>query len=154
MQRSTLKSLSALACAFGLAGLAQAAGPILIEKPWVRATAPGQQVAGGFLTLTAERDMKLTGGSSPVSEHLELHTMKMDKGVMEMRQVHEIALPKGKAVQLKPGGLHIMFIDLKKQIRAGDKVPVSLTAVDAAGKTHTLDFEAEAMAPGGGRMPR
>ncbi|MCP5278484.1 MAG: copper chaperone PCu(A)C [Thiobacillus sp.] len=122
---------------------------VKVDNAWVRATAPGQKVAGGFLDLTADADMKLVGGSSPASSTLELHMMKMDGGVMEMRQIPEIALPKGKTVSLKPGGLHIMFIDLKQRIREGDKVPVTLTVKNAAGKEQQLQVEAQAMRAGG-----
>ena len=122
---------------------------VKVDNAWVRATAPGQKVAGGFLDLTADADMKLVGGSSPASSTLELHMMKMDGGVMEMRQIPEIALPKGKTVSLKPGGLHIMFIDLKRQIKEGDKVPVTLTVKNAAGKEQQLQVEAQAMRAGG-----
>jgi hypothetical protein len=121
------------------------ADTVKIENAWVRTTAPGQKVAGGFLDLTADSDMKLVGGSSPASNTLELHMMKMDDGVMVMRQVKEIALPKGKTVNLKPGGLHIMFIDLKQPIKEGSKVPVTLTVRNAAGKEQQIRVEAQAM---------
>ncbi|MEW5770858.1 MAG: copper chaperone PCu(A)C [Pseudomonadota bacterium] len=146
--------LPALFSALLLAGLGTPAlaDSVKIENAWVRATAPGQKVAGGFLDLTADADMKLVAGSSPVSDSLELHTMSMEGGVMSMRQVKEIALPKGKTVSLKPGGLHIMFIGLKQPIKQGDRVPVSLTVLDGAGKSQTLRIEAEATDAGGRRM--
>jgi periplasmic copper chaperone A len=122
---------------------------VKIDGPWVRATAPGQKVAAGFMDLTADTDMKLVGGSSPISKSLELHMMKMDGGVMEMRQIPEIALPASQKVQLMPGGLHIMFIDLQKQVKEGDRVPVTLVVRDAAGKEQTLQVEAKAMKAGG-----
>lgn len=122
---------------------------VKVENAWVRATAPGQKVAGGFLDMTADADMKLVGGSSPASDTLELHMMRMDGGVMEMRQIREIDLPKGKTVNLKPGGLHIMFINLKQQIKEGDKVPVTLTVRNAAGKEQQLQVDAMALRGGG-----
>ncbi len=125
------------------------ADSVKIEDAWVRATAPGQKVAGGFMQLTADADMALVGGSSPVSRSLELHIMKMDGGVMEMRQVKEIALPKGETVKLQPGGLHIMFIGIKQQIKPGDKVPITLIAKGADGKEQKLDVQAEVRKPGG-----
>jgi copper(I)-binding protein len=125
------------------------ADTVKIENAWVRATAPGQKVAGGFLDLTADADMRIIGGSSPVSRSLELHFMKMDGGVMEMRQIKEIALPKGQTVKLEPGALHIMFIDLKKQIKAGDSVPVTLLVKGADGKEQKLNLKAEVRQPGG-----
>jgi copper(I)-binding protein len=117
---------------------------IKVDAPWVRATAPGQKVAGGFMTLTADADMVLVGGSSPVSKHIELHYMKMEDGVMEMREMKQIRLPRGKAVALEPGGLHVMFIDLKKPITEGQKVPLSLFVESANGKRKTITLEAEA----------
>jgi periplasmic copper chaperone A len=120
------------------------ADSIKVDNPWVRATAPGQKVAGGFMSLTADADMTLIGGSSPVSNHLELHFMKMENGVMEMREMKEIPLPKGKAVSLAPGGLHVMFIGLKSPIREGQKVPISLIVKGSDGKEHKLAVEAKA----------
>ena len=144
MQRSLILALTAL-----ILSTTAWADSVKVDNAWVRATAPGQKVAGGFLDLTADTDMKLVGGSSPASNTLELHMMKMDGGVMEMRQIKEIDLPKGKTVNLKPGGLHIMFIDLKQQIKEGDKVPVTLTVKNAAGKEQQLQVEAQAMRAGG-----
>jgi len=125
------------------------ADSVKIENAWARATAPGQKVAAGFLDLTADADMVVVGGSSPVSKSLELHFMRMDNGVMEMRQMKEIALPKGQTVKLEPGGLHIMFIGMKNQIKAGDKVPVTLIVKGADGKEQKLAVEAEVRRPGG-----
>lgn len=124
------------------------ADTVKIEKPWVRATAPGQKVAGGFMSLTADADMVLVGGSSPISKSVELHFMRMDNGVMEMRQMKEIALPKGKTVSLEPGDLHVMFIDLKKQVKPGQKVPMTLFVKGADGKEQTIEIQAEVRKPG------
>ena len=125
------------------------ADSVKIENAWVRATAPGQKVAGGFLDLTADADMVVVGGNSPVSQRVELHFMRMDNGVMEMRQMKEIALPKGQTVKLEPGGLHIMFIGINKQIKAGEKVPVTLIVKRTDGKEQKLAVEAEVRKPGG-----
>lgn len=123
---------------------------VKVEDAWVRATAPGQKVAGGFMKLTADADMTLTGGESAVSKAFELHTMSMDNGVMVMRQVNEIVLPKDKTVSLEPGGLHVMFIGLKRQIKPGEKVPVTLNVKGRDGKMQVLKVDAMAHAPGGG----
>lgn len=143
-----MKPLAAL-CAVALLTTPALADTVKVDAPWVRATAPGQKVAGGFMTLTADADMVLVGGSSPVSKHFELHYMKMENGVMEMRQMKEIPLPKGKAVSLEPGGLHVMFIDLKQPIREGRKVPMTLVVKGADGKEQKLPVEAEVRRPGG-----
>lgn len=103
------------------------AAEVRVDHPWMRATLPGQKVAGGFLDLTADRDMKLVGASSPAAGRVELHLMRMAGGRMEMREVASIPLPRGKTVSLAPGGLHLMLIDLPAPIKAGDRVPLTLT---------------------------
>ena len=120
------------------------ADSVRVENAWVRATAPGQKVAGGFMDLTADADMTLIGGSSPVSREFELHFMQMQNGIMEMRQMQEIKLPKGKTVSLEPGDLHVMFIGLKSQIKPGQKVPLTLVVKGADGKQQKLSVQAEA----------
>lgn len=145
MQRTLLTLLLGLTLA-----APAVADSVKVENAWVRATAPGQKVAGGFMNLTADADMVLVSGSSPVSNTLELHQMKMDNGVMEMRQMKEIALPKGKTVSLEPGGLHLMYIDLRGQIKPGQKVPTTLVVKSADGKEQKLVVVAEARKAGGG----
>jgi len=102
-------------------------GSIKIENAYVRATAPGQQVAGGFLKIenkgTADQ---LVSASSPVAGEVQLHEMSMDGNVMKMRQVKDIAVPANGAVELKPGGYHLMFLNLKGPFNAGQTVPVKL----------------------------
>jgi periplasmic copper chaperone A len=103
-------------------------GPIKIENAYTRATMPGQQVAGGFMKIenkTGPAD-QLVSVSSPISGEVQLHEMSMEGNVMKMRQVQGIAVPAGGAVELKPGGLHIMFINIKAPLTAGETVPVKL----------------------------
>ena len=109
------------------AAMAQSTG-ISIAKPWTRATAPGAAVGGGFATIrnsgkTADR---LVGASSPVSARVELHEMAMDKDIMKMREVKSLIVPAGGVLELKPGGYHMMLINLKAPLKQGDKVPVTL----------------------------
>ena len=127
------------------------ADSVKVDHAWVRATAPGQKVAGGFMNLTADADMTLVGGTSPASKTLELHFMKMENGVMEMRQIKEIALPRGQTVSLEPGGLHVMFIDLNSRIRDGQTVPMTLRIRGADGKEQRLVVKAKARRADPGR---
>jgi len=129
-------------------GLANA-DAIRVDNAWARATAPGQKVAAVFMDLTAGADRTLVAAESPASKQVELHTMAMENGVMIMREVKEIALPKGRTVQLKPGGLHIMLIDLNGQITADSSVALTLVVKDAAGRTERLAVRAPAKAMGG-----
>lgn len=102
-------------------------GSLTIEEPWSRATAPGASVGGGFLVLdNAGADDRLVAASSPVSARVELHTMSMQDNVMRMREVEHIEVPAGKRVELRPGGLHLMFIELKAPLEEGRSFPVTL----------------------------
>jgi hypothetical protein len=107
------------------------AADIKVEHAWMRATAPGQEVAGAFMDITSTGNAKLIGVTSPAAGKLELHSMSMDNGVMEMRQMKSIDLPKGKTIQLAPGGLHVMLFDLKKPMKQGETVPITLDVVTA-----------------------
>lgn len=118
------KLMVALLCL--AAGISPALGQVKVEAAWARPTVPGQQGGGGFMTLHSERADRLLGGSTPLAERFELHSMSMQGDVMQMRQVEAIALPAGQKVELKPGGLHVMFIGLKQPLTQGSKVPVTL----------------------------
>lgn len=135
-----------LSAALALSAASRAA-PVDIDEPWTRATAPGQKVAGAFMGLTAHKDMRLVGGATPAAETVELHFMRMQDGRMEMRALDAIDLPAGVRVDLAPGGFHAMLIGLKKQIRGGDRVPLTLTFKDAGGKTEQIEVMLEAFAP-------
>jgi len=101
---------------------------IKIEDAYTRATVPGQQVAGGFMKIENKGSAvdQLLSASSPAAGEVQLHEMSMDGNVMKMRQVKDIAVPAGGAVELKPGGLHLMFMNIKAPLTAGETVPVKL----------------------------
>ena len=124
------------------------AAEVKIENAWVRSTLPGQKVVGAFLTLTADTDMALLKATSPAARNVELHFMRMRDGMMEMRELEKIDLPRGTPVSLEPGGMHIMLIGLKAPIKAGDKIPLTLTARAAKGKPQTFPVTLEARASG------
>ena len=105
---------------------AQPAG-VRADQPWARATAPRQTVGGVYVTLTSPVDDRLLGASSPVAGHAEVHEMTMEGNVMRMRELTGgLRLPAGKAVALAPGGLHLMLVDLKQPLAAGQVIPVQL----------------------------
>lgn len=111
-----------------------------ISQPWARATMPGQDVGAAYMVLQSPTDASLTAITSPAADAIEIHKMAMNKGVMEMRMLEALPLPAGKAVKLEPGGFHLMLFDLKKPLKAGEKLPLTLTIRDKAGKTHTQDL--------------
>jgi periplasmic copper chaperone A len=102
------------------------AAQVRVDGAWARPTVPGQQAGGGYLALTSPVADRLVGGSTTAAQRLELHTMSMQGDVMQMRQIEAIELPAGRKVELKPGGLHVMFIGLAKPLTLGSKVPVTL----------------------------
>ena len=132
MKRNALLNvLLATVVGFGLVATAQAqnakVGGVQIENAYTRATVPGQQVAGGFMKIENKGAAdQLISASSPVSGEVQLHEMAMEGNVMKMRQVKDIPVPAGGAVELKPGGLHLMFMNIKAPLAAGETVPVKL----------------------------
>lgn len=110
------------------------AADIKIEGAWSRATAPGQEVGSIGMVITSAKDAKLIAVSTPAAESSEIHTMTMDGGVMKMRQLEFLDLPANQPVKLGPGGDHLMMFGLKKPLKAGQKIPVTLT-VEFADKT-------------------
>jgi periplasmic copper chaperone A len=102
-------------------------GAIMIEDAYTRATVPGQQVAGGFMKIDNKGGTDLlVSASSPIAGEVQLHEMSMEGNVMKMRQVKDIPVPAGGAVELKPGGMHLMFINIKAPLATGETVPVKL----------------------------
>jgi len=118
-------------------------GQITIGHPYARATAPGQPIGGGYLTLENKgADDRLTSASAAVSASVELHSMAMEGDVMRMRQVNAVDVPKGTKVELKPGGLHIMFVGLKAPLKVGDSFPMTLKFQKAGAVTVQVTVEA------------
>lgn len=137
--RSVLRALPVLLLAT-VAPLA--AATVTITDAWVRGTVDAQAVTGAYLTLRTDSPATLVGATSPVAGRVELHQMSMTQGVMRMRPVAALPLPPDKAVQLTPGGYHLMLMDLARPLQAGDKVPLALKVRDAAGRETTVSTEA------------
>jgi copper(I)-binding protein len=112
---------------------ALAADALTVSHAWARATVPGQQVGAVYMNLQSADDTQLVKAESPAASVVEIHSMTMTDGVMEMRMLHSLPLPAGKVVKLEPGGLHLMLFDLKAPLRAGQEITVQLH-VSRAGK--------------------
>jgi periplasmic copper chaperone A len=115
---------------------------VTAKNAWVRATVPAQKTTGAYMTLTSSEDVKVVGASSPAAARVELHASMSMGGVMQMHAMDSIALPTGKAVELKPGGMHVMLIGLKGQMKAGDKVPIALAIEKKGGAREAVQVEA------------
>ena len=149
-----LKSLLA-ASALTLATLS-ACAQVEVQHVWARATVKGQMATGAFMTLTAKVGTKLVSGSSPVAGVTQVHEMKMDNGVMKMAEVKGgLDLPAGRAIELKPGGYHIMLMDLKQPLVRDSSLPLTLVFKDAKGVESKLELKVPvaATAPDGKAAP-
>lgn len=127
-------------------------GAITIAVPWTRATPGGAKVAGGYLKLTNAGTTadRLIAGTSDIAGRLEFHEMAMNNGVMQMRPLSAgIDIKPGETVELKPGGLHVMFMDLKRQLKQGETAKATLE-FEKAGKVE-VTFKVEAI--GGASAP-
>ncbi len=134
-----LKQLIALSALVGGAAFAQ---NVTVADGWVRATVQGQKATGAFMKITAKDAAKLVAGSSPAAGVVEIHEMKMEKDVMKMAALpNGLELPSGKTVELKPGGYHVMLMDLKAPLAANSTVPVTFTFQDAKGNKTTQELK-------------
>jgi copper(I)-binding protein len=106
---------------------------VKVDKAWARATVQGQKATGAFMQLTATQATQLVGVSTPAAGVAEIHEMKMDGGVMKMRAMPVLGLPANQAVELKPGGYHLMLMDLKAPLAKNASVALTLTFKDAKG---------------------
>lgn len=105
-------------------------GDLIIEAPWSRATPGGAKVGVGYAAIVnvGDKTRRLKAAVSPIAERIELHSVKLENGVVRMRRVENgIELPPQTVTELKPGGYHLMLIGLKQPIVEGDRIPIQLT---------------------------
>lgn len=136
MKKSILAAL--LIAASSLPTLAPAAEPaVSIHDAYVRLTPPGTRTTGGFMILrnAGTEDRRLIKAESPAANIVELHNHINENGVMKMREVASIAIKAHGQTELKPGGLHLMLIDLKEELKDGNTVPITLRFDDGTSQT-------------------
>ena len=141
-----MKTLTQLSAALALATLTGAlwAQTVDVQGAWARATVPGQKATGAFMKLTAATGAKLVSASSPAAGVVEVHEMKMEGDVMQMRAVQGgLDLPMGRVIELKPGGFHVMLMDLKAPLLKDTTVPLTLVFKDRKG----VEFKSEVKVP-------
>lgn len=129
------------------------AAHVQADNAWARASVQGQQATGAFVQLTAQERLRLVGVETPAAAAGEIHEMKMDGDVMRMRAIEGLDLPQGQMVELKPGGYHLMFQQLKAPLQDGTEVPVSLVFQDGKGAISRLHLQVPVrrMAPAAGQ---
>jgi periplasmic copper chaperone A len=154
-----IAALAASLAVIAIAGLAPrasahgyAVGDLVIGHPWTRATAPAAKVAGGYLTIEnkgAQAD-RLVSATFTGSNIVEVHEMAVEAGVMRMRELPKgIEIAPGTKVELKPGGFHLMFIDLKAGLKEGETIKGALV-FEKAGRIE-VEFKVEAIGAWGGQ---
>ena len=148
-----MKQLSMFAAGliFSAGVFAGAADNVSVQDPYVRLAPPNAPATGAFMVIknNGDKDVKVLKADNPVSKVTELHTHLNEGGVMKMRPVAGIDIKaKGEAV-LKPGGLHVMLIDLKAPMKEGDVVPITLTFDDGSAK----QVDAKVVRPMAAGMP-
>lgn len=144
-----MKNRIFLAAASMLVAMHAVAADVEVRDAWARATVPGQQASGAFMTLSSAKGATLVGAASPVAKAVEIHEMKTEGDVMKMRAIPKVELPAGKAVSLT-GDYHIMLIGLNKALKAGETVPLTLM-VEQKGKREELSVTAEVRALDAGK---
>ena len=124
---------------------------VKVEGAWARASVQGQKATGAFMRLTAKDGARLVRAESPAAGLGEVHEMKMEGDIMKMRAVPALDLPAGKTVELKPGGYHVMLLDLKAPLAKDSTVPLTLVFQDAKGVESKLNLTVPVgtSAPGG-----
>ena len=126
-------------------------GPLKIGHPWSRATPAGAKVGGGYLTIenSGTAPDRLVAISVPFAARAEVHEMATKDGIMTMRPMDDgVEVPAGGKVEFKPGGYHIMFMDLKQPLKQGEMMKGTLTFEKAG--TVDVEFKVDSIAAKGG----
>ena len=139
-----------LATLLALAGTSPAFAQTTVTEAWVRGTVPQQKATGAFMQLKSAQGGKLVSAATPAAGLVELHSMSMDGSTMRMQAVPHVDLPAGTAVALQPGGYHVMLMDLKAPLKAGDTVPLTLVVEGRNGQRETLQVKATVRPLGAG----
>lgn len=113
---------------------------VQVMDPWIRPAVKGQSGTGGYMRLLTPTGATLVGFSSPVAGVAELHEMSMEGDVMRMRPVPSLPLPAGQVIELKPGGYHLMLMQLKKPLKVGEQVPLTLRFKAAGGQSRSVSI--------------
>lgn len=140
--------LAAFAASAFAAGVAD---QISVADPYVRMSPPGTKTTGAFMTIknAGDKEARVVSAASSVANVTELHNHINDNGVMRMRQVKEIVVPAKGETALKPGGYHVMLIDMKAPLKEGEHVVINLGFADGSSK----EVHAPVVKPTAGGMP-
>ena len=130
-----------------LAAAAAAQAQVEARAAWARATVQGQTTAGAYMQLTSNERVSLVGVESAAAANAEIHEMRMEGKVMRMRALSRLELLPGKTTELKPGGYHIMLLELKRPLKKGEIVPIRLKLEMKDKSIKMLEVKAEVREP-------
>lgn len=123
-------------------------GSVTVHDPWVRATVTGVMVSAGYARIengTGDA-VRLIGAETPVAGRVELHNVTMENDVMRMRPLADgLDIPAGQSVELRPGSYHMMLLELRRPLRSGERVPITLRF--ARGEPQRVEFTVRAATP-------
>jgi periplasmic copper chaperone A len=117
---------------------ADAPPAVRIENAWARATPPGVTLGAAFMDITATTADRLLNVSTPIADHVEIHAMTMDGGMMQMRQLTAVELPAGRRVSFEPTGMHLMLVGLKQPLAPNTAFELQLRFERSAEQTLTV----------------
>jgi len=141
----------AVLCLAVLPAFAQPSG-VEVTNAWARGTVSAQKSSGVFLDIRSSAAARLIGAASPVAAAVEIHNMSLEGGVMRMFPVKTVELPAGTLVRLAPGGYHVMLLGLRRQLKAGERIPLTLKVQGVDGKVQDIEAHVPVrdLASGGG----
>jgi len=103
-----------------------AAPDIKIKNAWIASTQESDDMSVAYMSLFSDEDLILTSITSPTIKTIEMHNTILEKGIMKMRMAHEIKIDHDKTFEFKSGGSHLMLMDFKGPLKAGEKVNLTL----------------------------
>ena len=143
--RMLLMTTTVIACFINATAMATdyKVGSLEIGSPWSRSTPKGSQTAIGYMTIknNGTTPDRLIGGSIDVATNFELHSMVMENGIAKMRELKDVEIGPGQTIEFKPGGSHVMFVDLKHPLSKGEHVKGTLI-FEHAGKVQ-IEYSVE-----------
>jgi len=118
-----------------------ASAEVVVKDAWARATVPQQRATGVFMQLQSDKEVRLMDVQSTAAGMAGVHEMQMENNVMKMREVLQLTIPAGKNIEFKPGGLHVMLMDLKSQAKEGDIIPLKFIFEAKDKKQQTVEIK-------------
>jgi len=117
---------------------------VTVTDAWIKVTAPGQTAAEAYMYIKSDTPARLVGVSSPAAKIAQIHEMRMNGNVMQMRTIHSLDLPAGKTLQFKPDGYHIMLAEISPPLKPGVAIPLTLIVEGSDMQRRSIDVKAEA----------